>query len=376
MNDMTRIKNKNGQYSIRSSLLLLFSTPFIVWQMGILYYSGTTLSLFGRTPIPLANNNTTLVIVLGYLASILMICLIPRKTIWMERILLPIAFLATLFMLLPLSSAMITALFYIAVFCCVFSIGTMVSIAAQHFTVETTWRDGMISMMGGGMLIAVLQNDFFRINFTTFTIFSILLIAAQIAFYYSIPSKIDVAYVNHEHPMKMPKILFIGIWLISGVSTLLICFASSFAESVSGGISTLYFSAAIMALFLTIIKKQLASNSIRIYSGFLAIAVFGFVLTLLSLYVPELRYIACIFLGFIVVLANLWIFFAAVSFQVYPTRYIGAIGAAMGLVLAVFHSILLEALRANLPLLYGIYATLSVALLLIYFFMEPYLIQM
>ena len=71
-------------------------------------------------------------------------------------------------------------------------------------------------------------------------------------------------------------------------------------------------------------------------------------------------------------MANLWVFFGAIAFRVYATRFIGAIGAGMGLVLAMLHSGLLETLRDNISLLYGVYAALSVALLLIYYFMEPY----
>ncbi len=104
---------------------------------------------------------------------------------------------------------------------------------------------------------------------------------------------------------------------------------------------------------------------------FFALSVLGFVLSYLSLRIPFLRYPSLVLLGFIVVLAVLWTFFAAVSFGIYPTRFIGAIGAGMGLTLALFHSSLQELLRDNIALLYGIYAALSVVLLIVYFFWNP-----
>lgn len=367
-----QIREKDGQYHISSSLLLLFSTPFIVWQMGVIFYSGTTMSLFGRTPIPLTQADTTLVIAAGYLLSILALCLFPRKAVWMERILLPVALAATILMLLPFSPGIITVLFYIAAFVCVFTIGTMMSVASQHFTVDTTWRDGIISMTVGGVLIATLQNDLFDIDFTVFVLLSVLLIAMLTALFYLIPAKIEVPFVTRGHKPQMPKILFIGIWLISGFSTLLVCFASSYAESVPGGVSAIYLSAAVMAVLLHILRKRLGANSIRIYGVFFAIAVFGFVIAYLSIQLPTLRLLSCICVGFVVTLANLWVFFGAAAFRVYATRFIGAIGAGMGLILAALHSGLLEALRDNISLLYGVYAALSVALLLIYYFMEPY----
>lgn len=163
---MRLIQKENGKYKIGNSLILLFSAPFIVWQMGVLYYSGTTMSLFGRTPIPLTQEDTIAVIAAGYIVSMLFMCLFPKKTILAERILLPVAFTATVLMLFPFSSAVVTVLFYIEAFICTFSIGTMVSVAANQFTVETTWRDGVLAAVFGGTLIALLQNDLFQVSFT------------------------------------------------------------------------------------------------------------------------------------------------------------------------------------------------------------------
>lgn len=262
------IKKEKHQYRISSSLLLLFSTPFIVWQMGIIYFSGTTMSLFGRTPVPLTQEDTTLIIAAGYILSILFLSFFPRKAVWAERFLLPVALLATILMLLPLSPQVITVLFYISAFVCVFSIGTMLSVAAQHFTVDTTWRDGIISMTVGGVFIAVLQNDLLKVSSTAFIILSVLLVAMLTTLFYMIPAKIETPFVTREDKTKMPKILFFGIWLISGFSTLLVCFASSYAESVPGGVSTIYLSAAVMAVVLYLLRKKLGLKSIRVYGVF------------------------------------------------------------------------------------------------------------
>lgn len=369
---MRPIQKENEKYKIGNSLILLFSAPFIVWQMGVLYYSGTTMSLFGRTPIPLTQEYTIAVIAAGYIMSMLFMCLFPKKTVLAERILLPVAFTATLLMLLPFSSAVITVLFYIEAFICTFSIGTMVSVAANQFTVETTWRDGVLAAVFGGVLIALLQNEFFKVSFTVFTIFSVFLIALNTLFYYLIPAKTETEYVSKKNKVTMPKILFFGLWAVNVFSTLLLCLASSYAESVPHGISVLYLSAAVMTVLLHFVRKRFGGKSLRIYGIFFALSIFGFVLAYLSMSVPALRYVALVLLAFNVVLAVLWIFFAAAAFRIYPTRFIGVIGAGMGLVLAAFHSGLQEVLRDNIPLLYGIYAALSVALLIVYFILEPY----
>ena len=369
---MNLIQKTDGKYRIGNPLILLFTAPFVVWQMGVLFYSGATMSLFGRTPIPLTEADTMAVITAGYLVSMLFMSLFPRQTIWAERVLMPVAFFATTLMLFPFSPAFITVLFYIEAFVCTFSIGTMLSIAANQFTVETTWRDGIIGMIVGGVLIAVLQNEIWKIDFTAFTVISVLLIALQTVFYYRIPAKIEARYVRRENNVRLPKILFIGLWAINIFSTLLLCLASSFVESVPHGISVFYLSAALMAAALCLLRRKLGGKSVRVFSAFFALSIFGFVLAYLSLSIPSLRYISVFLLSFNVVLAVLWIFFAAVFFRVYPTRFIGVIGAGIGLALAAFHSGLQEALRGHIALLYGIYSALSVVLLIVYFLIEPY----
>ena len=369
------IRKEGQQYLIATPLLLLFSASFLVWQMGVLYFSGTTMSLFGRTPIPVTAQGTVPAIAAGYIASIVFLCLLPRKAVLAERILLPVALAATMATLLPLPGKAIASLFYIETFICVFSIGMMGSVAAQHFTPDTTWRDGILCTAVGGALIAVLQNDIVKVSFTVFALLSVLLIAGITIFFYLIPAKIEVSYVRRENGVKthkLPGVLFIGLFLLIGFSTLLLCFATAFAESFEGGVCILYLSAAAMTLALALLRKKLGGRSIRAFGGFFMLAVFGFVLAVVSVSIPPLRYAAVILLGFIVALANMWMYFSAVAFGIYPTRFIGAIAAAQGLLIVLLHAGLLALLRSSLTLLYGIYAVVSVALMLTYHFLEPY----
>lgn len=373
MNKLLPIYEKQGyQIRISSSFLWMFTACFIVWQLGVLFYSGTTMSLFGRTPIPLIEEDTTLIIGIGYIASIAFICLFPRKTVYAERIVLPAGLIATVLMLFPFSPEVLTILFYIEAFSCVFSIGTMASLASHLFTLETTWRDAIIGLSVGGILIAVLQNDFFPVSFTVFTLFSLVMIAALMLLHFLIPAKIEVPYVSRENHVQMPKILFWGTWMLNAFSTLLLCLASSFAESFTHGVSIYYISGAVLALLAGYLKKRYGGYAIKIFSTYFMLTIAGFILAAFSMQVPQIKPIACILLGFVVVLANYWIFFCAVAFKFYPTRFIGAMGAAQGLILALVHSGLLEVFRENAALLYGLYAVLAVLMMLCYYFLEPY----
>lgn len=367
------IYEKQGfQIRVKSPFLWMFTACFIVWQMGVLFYAGTTMSLFGRTPVPLLEEDTTLIIAAGYIASILFICLFPRKTVYAERVVLLTALAATGLMLFPFPPKVLAALFGIEVFCCVFSIGTMASLAAHLFTLDTTWRDAIIGLCAGGMLIAVLQNDFFPVSFTAFTLFSLCMIAGLLLFHFLIPAKIEVPYASRENRVKMPKILFWGTWMLNAFSTLLLCLASSFSEGIRHGVSLYYLSGAALAMLAGYLRKRYGGYSLKLFSTYFMLAVTGFVLAAFSLQFPQIRPLASIMLGFVVVLANFFIFFCAAAFYFYPTRFIGAMGAALGLMLALVHAGLLTALRDKTALLYGLYAVLAALMMLCYYFLEPY----
>ena len=67
-------------------LLLLCFSLFSTWQMGVIFFSSNTLSIGGRTPLPIEADSTTILVVAGYLLSIGFMLLFPRKIVWAERI--------------------------------------------------------------------------------------------------------------------------------------------------------------------------------------------------------------------------------------------------------------------------------------------------
>lgn len=370
---MNKIYQRQGhQIQVKSAFLWMFTACFIVWQLGVLFYSGAAMSLWGRTPVPLLAEDTTLIIGGGYIASIIFICLFPRLTVYAERVVLPVALTAAILMLFPFSPPVLAALFYIEVFGCVFSIGCMASLASHLFTLDTIWRDAIIGLSCGGLAIALLQNDFIEVSFTAFTLFSLLMIIAMTLFHFLIPARIDIPFAGPDNPVKMPKILFWGTWMLNAFSTLLICLASSFAEGFMHGVSIFYLSGAALTLLAGYLRRRFGGYSLKIFSSYFMLTVAGFVLAAFSLQFTGIRLLATVLLGFVAVLANLWIFYCAVAFKFYPTRFIGAMGAAQGLILALIHSGLLAALRHNTTLLYSLYAVLAIGMMLCYYFLEPY----
>lgn len=366
------IEKKGYQYNISGFLLLLLSTPFTIWQMGVVFYSSTTLSLLGRTPISLDQNVVSIILIIGYLVSMLFVFLFPRKTITAQRITMSVAFICTVAMLFEIPTDLVRLLYYADMFICVFSIGMLLSICVNQFTLATLWKDAIISICVGGIGVALLQNDFFDISFTQFIFLSLVLIAMQIALLYFIPAKIEMPFLSKKDNAPKPNLLLFGIWGIITLSTLLLCFASAYAESVKNGIPLLYASSAAVGLALFIIRKKCKRYSIKIFSVFLSLSVLGFGCVGLSFSFPVFSYIACILFGFVVALASLWVYFGGFAFSIYPSKNVGVIGAGIGLGVAILHSLLLQILRDNLIILYGIYCFIALALMLCYSSLEGY----
>lgn len=46
--------------------MLIFFAMFCFWQMGFIYFIGPSLTIDGRTPLPISTDNTTALIALAY----------------------------------------------------------------------------------------------------------------------------------------------------------------------------------------------------------------------------------------------------------------------------------------------------------------------
>jgi len=72
------VENERKRLNFRLPLLICFAM-FVAWQMGVGYYSGETLSLDGRTPLPVDLGNFTLIIAAGYILSIVFMLVLPYR---------------------------------------------------------------------------------------------------------------------------------------------------------------------------------------------------------------------------------------------------------------------------------------------------------
>ncbi len=367
------IENKNKQISVGLPLLLCLSM-FTTWQMGIMLFSGKTLSIGAKTPIPFAldSNVITALVAAGFIADILFLVFLQRHSVMAARLSVSIALLSALMFYLPLAPHVAAILFYIQAFCCVFLIGSLIAVIVNLFTEKAAIKEVIISLVSSGCLIAILQNDVMPISFSVFRIFTIVALAMLLLFFCKMPQSIWPQYAKKPDGLVQPKAFMVQLFALIGLSSVITLFGSAVAYSVEHGISVYYLSSAVCGIILAVLWKRFHIMPLKSASVMIAVGALGFLLVIASLYVPELSLPACALLGAGGV-SGMSSYLGVVMAKQYPSRFItpGIIG--LGFAASLVQMVLLHALRDNLTLLYIVYLLIAVALVILYLLLEPYL---
>lgn len=365
-------RNESKRISLKLPTLLCFAM-FVVWQMGIVYYSSQTLSINGRLLIQLSNNISTLLIIVGYILAILTFIFLPHKAVKIGRITMGIALVSALALFLPFKSDIISLILYIQVFCCCFMITFESGIIANLFTEKTAIIHLALAYAIANVLVAIIQNDFITIPFIIFKIFMVVACGLQLLFYFKLPSKIWPQYIKKSDKFIYPKSLFRYIYLIVLLTCFLMLFATSVAETVNHGIFVLYISMAIFGLIFYILWKRFNIRITSYVSFLIGLSAIGFVLAILSHYVSSLSLIACIFLGAGGMGLCLQPIIYLLIIKIFPSKYIIPCCLFIAMMTVLVHSILLDLLRNDIIILILIYLLITIVLAVVFLLISPYL---
>ena len=368
------VENEGKRLNIRLPLLICFAM-FAAWQMGMVYFSGKTLSLDGRTTLPVNIDNFTIFIAAGYILSILVMIFLPFIIVWTERITAGVALLSALALFLPLSSEALTQALYLQFFCCCFMIGFETAVIVGLFTEKTAVLHLTAAYGVANFFVAALQNDFIDVTFSVFRLFAVFALTLMLIFFFKLPAGSWPRSVKKADGLIAPKPMFAGVFLWTGMSCFVILFGNAASESVTHGIFTYYTASAISAFIVFFLWKYFSISPFRSVHVMVALGAMGFVVKIASLHVPSLSLAACALLG--AGSMGCWVnplFGSILISKRYPSRFVspGIIGVAFITVL--IHSLLLDALRDNINLLHIVYLTISMAMVILYFILEPYLI--
>ena len=362
---------QNSRINVPVWLLVCFSL-FTVWQMGIVFFSSSALSIHGQELSSFTPEVSLIVILSGYILSIIFLIFFQKYQVGVIRVVLFLSLIAAVLLLFSFDEMVLSYLLAIEEFLCVFLIGCTISTIINYFTLECEMNDVIITMVVSGVLIAILYNEKFPIPFEVFNIVTLITQVALLVFYWQLPKESQQVYLTKKRKVETPASLIIGILIIILIGCLMTLFENTIAESIHYGVSILYISAAVSSLVFLLLWRRFKLNPLKIAKIFLAIAAIGF---LLNVVLPsQLRFIAVALMSWGLTVAQFSALFGIIIFRRWPSRYVAPLIIIIAVITVILHSLLLMAFTAEEQrLLYELYAIIAAALLLIYFLFEPYL---
>ncbi len=366
-------ENQNLRLTVRIPLLVCFAM-YAAWQMGVVYFSGTSLSLDGRTPLPVSVDNMTAVIAAGYVLGISLMALLPRFTVMIERVAGGVALLSVLALYIPLPPEILANLFYLQSFCCVFMIVFEAGIITNLFTEETAVKHLLVGYAFANIIVAVLQNDIVPVPFPVFRLLTVVALVLLLFFFFTLPAHVWPRYAKKNDGLVKPRQFFAGIYILIILDCFMTLFGGAVAESIPHGVSVYYFFLALYSLVVYLLWRRFNVSPLRTVSVLAAMGALGFVAAIFSLYIPALGHVACALIAGGMTLLCLNPFFCILLANRYPSRFITPINIGIAFATVLVQSVLLEAFRSNLQVLYIVYLAIAVALTIVYLMLEPYLI--
>jgi len=368
------IENENKRLNFRLPLLICFML-YALWEMGMMYFASQTLSVDGRVlSIPI--DAGIIILVAGYLLSILVMLFFPGIIVWTERITVSFALLSALALFLPLPLRTFTWMLYIHAFCCCFMIGFETALIVNLFTEKTAVLHLTVAYAFSSLGIALLQNDFIKTPFWIFRLFAVAACALQLYFFCKLPTGVWPRYVKKSDGLVCPKNFFAGVYIMAFLTTLMSCFGLAVAETVTHGVFVYALFAAACKITVFFLWKRFNIPPIRCAFVLIGIAALGFILAIVSLSVPSLALTACAMIGAGIAALGLQPLYGVMMAKRYPSRFISAGIIGLCFTAVFLHTVLLELLRNNLAVMYTIYLVIAVALTLLFFMLMPYLLYL
>ncbi len=365
--------NEKSRREIPMWQLLCF-VMFCVWQMGIIYFVGPALNIDGRTPLPVSADNLTLLIVAGYVLSILTMIWKPQSVVPLARLSTAVALVSAVGLFLPLSTGILTLLIYIQCFCCCYMIGFESATMCHYFRQNSVTRHLLIAYPIGYLLVAFIQNDFFPMGFPVFRGLMVLMLTLLLVFYWKLPKDSCIRFVQKSDALVLPKRFLTGFLLLAFLSALLGVIAPAAAAEVDHGVFTAYVGCSVSSFILYAISQKTGRHPISFVSYIIGLSMIGYLLLVLSTYVPGVGLFACALIGSGMACCALLPLFALLMVKQYPSKFIvpGYIGLAM--LAVIVQSILVELFRDSSMLLNLAYLLIVNILAVIFVLVEPYLL--
>ncbi len=373
MNHSILLENHKKRLDQPLWMLVCFAM-FCFWQMGFIYFLGPSLSIDGRTPLPISMDNATTLIAVCYVLSVLWMIFLPGIVIWTQRIATGVALLTAIGLFLPLPGVALRLLIYIQIFCCCLLIGFETFIIVNYFSERSNIKHLTVAYGIACFLIAAVQNDFLPITFPTFRIVTVAVLILLLTFFLRMPANMEALprYVKKSDGLTAPKRLLFGTYVLVFVSALMGVSGPAVSGGAEHGVFITYIVDAMVSLALYVLYQKGNLHPFRVIPACIGVGCIGFLLMFATSHVPALSYLACGCIGFGMVSCQMLPLYGAVIMKSYPSKYISPLIIGLSLVAVLVESSMVEMFRSAPTMLYLAYAIIMVTLAVIYMQIEPF----
>lgn len=347
---------------------------FIFWQMGFIYFIGPSLTIDGKTPLPIDMDNATALIAVCYVLSILWMIFLPRTVVWIQRIVTGVALTTAVGLFLPLPESELRFLIYVQIFCCCLLIGFETFIMVNYFSERSNITHLTFAYGVALLMIALLQNEFIPITFANFRFILVVALVMLLFFFLRMPAtkEIQPQYVKKTDGITAPKKLLFGTYILVFVCALMGVSGPAISGEVQHGVFITYFVDAVVSFAMFFIYKKAHIHPFRLIPILTGLGGLGFILMFASIQVPLLSYVACGFIGFSMVSCQFLPLYGAVIMKSYPSKYISPIIIGLALVAVLIQGCMVEMFRTSPTMIYLVYAVIMAVLVFIYVQIEPF----
>ena len=355
---------------------LICFAMYCFWQMGFIYFMGPSLTIDGRTPLPISMDNLTTVIAVAYVISIIWMIAVPKLVIWTERVAAGAALLTAIGLFLPLPEDTLRFLIYAQTFICCFMIGFETFIMVNYFSEEGCIHHLTLAYGVAVLLIAIVQSDSMPITFPVFRLATVLALLALMAFLIYMPAGKEACpqYVKKKDGIAAPKKLMLGTIILVFVGALMGVSGPAIAGEIPNGVFSTYLVDGIASFILYFLYKKWKLHPFRTIPACMGLGCIGYILVYASEYMLGLAHIGCGLIGFGMVPCQMLPLYNLVLMKSYPSKYLAPTTIGLALVAVLVQSSMVEVFRNDSFMLCLAYAVIMVILAVIYLQIEPYLL--
>lgn len=370
-------KIKSGEQRIcPSNFILVLISLYSIWQIGIAFFAGQSLSLYGGIPLDVDSTIVSICFISAFALSIPLNIIFPAKSPLLAKICLILGALSSLLMLLPLSVNFIQVCFYVNTFICTFMIGVVYSFEINVLDNRSDLKFAFLGCFITFPIIGLIQSKLFVIPFFVYAIVALVVNICLLAGFFCLPNHVPVNFKRVKQAYqeaKLPKSLLFNCIATIFVATLSLTFSTSVAEEVNHGMLIYYGSSLLFVIASFIVIKCFKVKYQIIVPFLLVFITIGFVLLAVSSFYDVLKIPALILCSASLGIGNLSGYLLNSVFLSSPTRFKSQIPPFLGLLVVIIQIVLLQLFKNDIAVLSIIISVICLSLLLSLTVLTPYL---